>query len=147
MNRSNQLILYVEDDENDAFLFRHACKKAAIEHEIVVFSDGSSAIDYLSGIGSYADRATHQLPLLLLLDLNMPGVVSGWDVLKWVRNTSSVATLITLILTSSNQAADIRRAYLEGANGYLVKPIDVDERIDMVRAIRDFWIIQNRTIQ
>ena len=146
MNRSNQVIVYVEDDENDAFLFRHACKKAAVQHEIVVFCNGKSAIDYLSGVGPYADRAAHPLPFLLLLDLNMPGVVSGWDVLKWVRNSPSISTLITVILTSSNQTSDIRRAYMEGANAYLVKPIDIDERIVMVRAIKDFWLFQNRAI-
>jgi two-component system response regulator len=79
----------------------------------------------------------------MLLDLNMPGI-SGLDVLKWIRTTPSVSTLPVLVLTSSNRKGDVDRAYLQGANGYLVKPNNVDEMVAMARAINDYWLIQNR---
>jgi CheY-like chemotaxis protein len=65
-------------------------------------------------------------------------------VLKWIRGTPSMCTLIVLMLTSSNQDTDIHRAYAQGANGYLVKPGDIGAIIPMARAIKDYWLTQNR---
>jgi CheY-like chemotaxis protein len=65
-------------------------------------------------------------------------------VLKWIRTTPGLSTLVVVMLTSSNQEADIHRAYLQGANGYLVKPNKIEELVSMVRAIKDFWLVQNR---
>jgi CheY-like chemotaxis protein len=141
---SPRVILYAEDDDNDAFLVQHAFEKAGIAHPVVVVSSGSEAIQYLSGDGIYADRSRYPLPWLVLLDLNMPGV-SGLDVLKWIRVTPSLSTLITIVLSSSNQDMDIHRSYLQGANGYLVKPAKIEEMITMARSIRDYWITQNRS--
>jgi CheY-like chemotaxis protein len=137
------VILYAEDDESDAFLFQHAFKNAGISQRLVVVPGGREAIDYLSGEGAYADRVRHPLPCLALLDLKMPGV-SGLEVLKWIRATPRVSTLITLMLTSSNQDTDIHRAYIQGANGFLVKPGKIEEIEAMVRAIKDYWLGQNR---
>lgn len=136
------LILYAEDDENDAFLVQHAFTKAGINSQLIVVNSGKAVIEYLSGHAETPDPST-PLPRLILLDLNMPGT-SGLEVLKWIRNTPQLSTLVVVMLTSSNQEADIHRAYIQGANGYLVKPSKVDELIVMVKAIKDFWLLQNR---
>lgn len=141
--QSNDVILYAEDEETDAFFVQRAFNKTGITQRLVVVPSGQHAIDYLAGKGDYADRTRHPLPSLVLLDLNMPGV-SGLDVLKWIRATPSVCTLITLVLTSSNQDIDVHRAYQQGANGYLVKPGDVDSILPIARAIKDYWLTQNR---
>ncbi|MGH7971448.1 MAG: response regulator [Limisphaerales bacterium] len=143
MNQINHLILFAEDDENDAFLFKLAFKRAGVNHLFVVVPNGQAAIDYLSGAGTYADRSQNPLPSLVLLDLNMPRV-SGLEVLKWIRSTSGVCTLISVMLSSSNQDADIHRAYLAGANGYLVKPANIEAIVEMAKAIKDYWLGQNR---
>ena len=143
MNPSKKVILYAEDNDSDAFLITIAFKKAGIEHDLEVVPNGQTAIQYLSGEGKYADRAQYPLPSLVLLDLNMPGV-SGLEVLKWIRTTPSVCTLVAVMLTSSNQDADIHRAYTQGANGYLVKPGSIDAIIAMAQAIKDYWLTQNR---
>ena len=143
MNPSKKVILYAEDNDSDAFLIAHAFKKAGIEHRLEVVPNGQTAIQYLAGEGEYADRAQHPLPSLVLLDLNMPGV-SGLEVLKWIRTTPSVCTLVAVMLTSSNQDADIHRAYAQGANGYLVKPGSIDAIVAMAHAIKDYWLTQNR---
>jgi CheY-like chemotaxis protein len=143
MNPSKKVILYAEDNDSDAFLITHAFKKAGIEHAVVVVPNGQAAIQYLSGEGEYADRERYPLPSLVLLDLNMPGV-SGLEVLKWIRTTPSVCTLVAVMLTSSNQDTDIHRAYMQGANGYLVKPGSLDAIISMAQSIKDYWLTQNR---
>jgi CheY-like chemotaxis protein len=119
-------------------------KQAGINHRLVVVSSGKAAIEYLSGDGAYADRVQHPLPSLALLDVKMPGI-SGLDVLKWIRTTPGVCTLVAVMLTSSNQDADIHRAYLQGANGYLVKPGNLEAIVTLARAIKDYWLVQNRS--
>jgi len=136
-------ILYAEDDENDALLANYAFEKAEILNPLVVVSDGKAAIEYLAGTGQYANRTEYPLPCLILLDLKLPRV-SGLEVLKWIRSQPSVCTLPVLILTSSNQDGDVHRAYILGANGYLMKPSKTDEMLVMAKGIRDFWLILNR---
>jgi CheY-like chemotaxis protein len=133
---TSDVILYAEDDENDAFLIERAFRKAEIPNRLVVVPDGSAAIDYLAGQGKYAARVGHPLPGLVLLDLNLPGK-SGLEVLKWIRTHPPVCLLVVVVLTSSNQESDMHRAYLQGANGYLVKLSNPDEMLTMAKAIKD----------
>ena len=135
-------VLYAEDEEDDVFLLRHAFKEAGISNALTSVPDGEAALQYLSGSGDYSDRSRYPLPILLLLDVNMP-MVSGLEVLQWVRAQPSLRLLPVLILSSSSQDSDVRRAYELGANGYLVKPSALEALLNTSRAIRDFWLIQN----
>ena len=139
-------VLYAEDEDNDAFFLKRAFDVAIVAHPLVVVPDGQVAIDYCSGAGRYSNRDEFPLPCLLLLDLNMPKK-TGLEVLKWIRNSPTVSTLPVIILTSSLQDEDVHRAYLQGANAYLVKPSNPDELIAMAKTIKDFWLTQNRTAE
>ena len=134
-------ILLVEDEEGDVFFMRQAMQKAGVLDSLQVASDGRQAIDYLKGNGKFANREEFPLPCLVLLDLKLPRVM-GLDVLKWIREQPEVATIV-VILTSSQEQADIATAYRLGANGYLVKPSDVSQLTDLAKSIKDFWLTQN----
>lgn len=134
-------ILQVEDDANDVFLLQHAMKAAGVENPIQVVTDGQQAIDYLSGEGAYADREKFPLPCLVLMDLKLPYVM-GLEVLKWIRLQPGPA-LIVIMLTASAEDADIGCAYRLGANAFLTKPSMASSLVEMARAIKDFWLIQN----
>lgn len=136
-------VLYAEDEANDAFFLQRAFARAGVEQKLIVVPDGQEAIDYFSGAGAYSNRDEHPLPCLLLLDLNMPRK-SGMDVLKWVRSDPRFSTLPVIVLTSSLHDADIHRAYIQGANAYLVKPTDPGELVPTVKTIKDFWLTRNR---
>jgi CheY-like chemotaxis protein len=140
--RAKRPIVYAEDDENDAILFKRAFKEAQIHNPLLVFADGNTLIEYLAGKGSYGNREKYPLPCLILLDLKMPGK-SGLEALKWIRARPSVSTLPVLMLTSSSQDGDVHRSYLQGANGYLVKPNKMDDVLAMARAIKDYWLNLN----
>jgi CheY-like chemotaxis protein len=137
-------ILYAEDEEDDAIFMERAFKQAGISHRLIIVPDGQEAIDYCAGAGSYFDREEHPLPCIVLLDLNLPKK-SGLEVLKFIRSTPPISTLPVIVITSSLQDADIHRAYLQGANAYLVKPSRPAELVTTVKTIKDFWLAQNRT--
>lgn len=119
-------VLYAEDDENDAFFMRRAFAKMDARHSLCVVPDGRRAIEYLSAEGPYADRTKFPFPTLLLLDIKMP-MVSGLEVLKWVRARPEFSELRVVMLTSSTQPADVAFCAAHGANAYLVKSSNADE--------------------
>src|SRR5882724_11196821 len=110
-------ILLVEDEENDVFFFKHAMQKEGLTNSLHIAVDGQQAIDYLQGAGKFADREKFPLPCLVLLDLKLPFVM-GLDVLKWIRQRPELSPVV-IILSSSQQNADISTAYRLGANAYL----------------------------
>ncbi len=146
MNTADHIILYAEDDDNDALLLQIAFVQAGIARRLVIVEDGNSAIEYIAGTGAYADRVKHPPPCLVLLDLNMPGLSSGIEVLKWIRKTPSACALPVIVLSSSNQEGDFHRAYIQGANGYLVKPSRIEDMVTMAKSLNDYWLVQNRGI-
>lgn len=136
-------ILYIDDEPDDIFFMIRACKRAGIEEPIETITKASEAIAYLSGTGKYSDRIRYPMPRLVLLDLNMPEI-SGFDMLKWIRTTAGMSRLPVLVLTSSSQESDIRRAQSLGANGYLVKPGSMQEFVRMIKAMKDYWLACDR---
>src|ERR1041385_3660353 len=114
-------ILLAEDNPDDVLLTQLALQKARLVNPLHVARDGEEAIAYLAGTGIYADREQYPLPILLLLDLNMPKV-TGFEVLEWLREHSFEHHLSVAILTDSDSGPDMRRAYELGADSYLIKP-------------------------
>src|SRR5512142_1841788 len=98
---SPDTILYAEDEPTDIYFLERAFKHASVPHSLKSVVDGQAAIDYLSGVGPYADRDLHPLPCLILLDINMPRK-SGLGVLEWIRQQPQLKGVPVLILTSSS---------------------------------------------
>jgi CheY-like chemotaxis protein len=135
-------ILIVEDNPDDVFFMRRACKAANIQNPIQVAADGQEAIEYLAGEGKFSDRKQFPVPCLVLLDLKLPRK-TGQQVLTWIRHQRHYATLIVIALTTSREPKDISSIYGAGANAYLVKPSSPAALAEMMTAIRAFWISQN----
>src|SRR5437660_6777577 len=128
-------IVYVEDDENDVMLLRHALRKAGIEAPIRHLCDGEAALQYLGGQGKYRDRARYPLPNLMLLDIKMP-VMDGLSVLKWIRKQPQLQSLVVIVFSSSDLESDVRHAYECGANSYVVKPNGLESEVGLVRSFQ-----------
>lgn len=135
-------VLHVEDDSNDVLLFQHACQKAGVPLSLQNVTDGDEAIAYLEGSAKFKNRQEHPLPRLVLLDLKMPRI-SGFEVLLWMRKDEKFRGLPVVVLTSSNHAADVERAYQVGANSYLVKPVDFNGLVEMAKSIHQYWLTLN----
>lgn len=142
MSTTSSTILLVEDDPNDALLMRRALRRANLENHVQTLQDGEVAILYLSGQEPYADRAQYPLPVLAVLDLKLPRK-SGLEVLAWVRQQEKIRRLPVVIFTSSTEKSDVNRAYDLGVNSYLVKPVNFDALVDMVKMLDMYWLTFN----
>lgn len=140
--RRRDTILLVEDNPDDVLFMRRASSQADIKLPINVVEDGQAAIDYLEGSGKYADRETFPIPSLVLLDLKLP-YKNGLQVLQWIRQCHSLRGLPVIMFTTSAEASDVERSYCLGANGYLVKPANMNELISILKALRVFWLEYN----
>ncbi len=133
--RPRGVVLIVDDDTNDIELMRLAFEKASAPCELVAVQDGTEAIKYLSGEGQYSDRRVFPMPLLVLLDLNMPRV-NGFEVLAWVQKHAENSTFpLVITLSYSHLENDIRKAYELGTSAFIAKPVDLDSSVSLVRLL------------
>jgi CheY-like chemotaxis protein len=121
MNEAIRQILLIEDNHDDVFLMRRAVRKATVPWQLNVASDGQAALDYLHGTGDFADRNQFPFPSLVFLDLKLP-YVSGFDVLTSMKTDEKLKDVPVVVLTSSPEERDQRRAMQLGAEAYLIKP-------------------------
>jgi len=133
------IVLYVEDEEIDRFLMERAFGKAGLGTCLRMVNDGQAAIDYLSGLGAYADRERYPLPTLVLLDLNLPEV-SGFEVLTWIRAQPSYTHLPVVIFSSSEREDDQVRSRLLGASEFVKKPGSGLSFLEVVRQLNEHWM-------
>src|ERR1051325_1721023 len=134
-------LLLVDDEENDLALLEMAAREAQFPSRLQKCSSGAAAIAYLEGTDAFATREEFPLPAGLLLDLNMPGK-NGFDVLDWVRGHQELSHITLIVLSGSDLAADVERAFDLGAHAYLVKSPSHHERVAMFRCLRD-WLGMN----
>ena len=137
----NETILLVDDSENDLILMRRAFQKAEFNNPLREVRNGEEAIAYLKGEGVYDDRDQFPIPVVMLLDLNMPRL-NGFEVLAWVQTQPALKHLSIIILTASLRMEDVERAYDLGAHSFLVKPPSLEKLVAMIRCLRD-WLQYN----
>jgi len=144
MTAMSKTILLVEDNPDDAKLTLRAFKRNNMLNPIVVAQDGVEALDYLFGRGIYADRASHPLPTLVILDLKLPKL-DGIGVLKAIRADARTKLLPVVILTSSKEEDDLAQTYKLGANSYVRKPVDFAEFMEAVKVLGVYWLMMNQS--
>jgi chemotaxis family two-component system response regulator Rcp1 len=133
-NRSLNLLL-VEDSPADAMLMESVLEEVGGEFQLNVAHNGEEAIQHLlRHAATEADR-----PDLILLDLNLPRM-NGHDVLKFLKADLLLQSIPVIVLSGSESPADIALAYRQGASSYLTKPSDIDRTVEMVRAIKRYWL-------
>jgi two-component system response regulator len=135
-------ILVVDDSEADLFLAQRALERSGIPCDVVVAAGGEQALDYLFARGPQAGRDPSELPAVALLDLKMSRV-DGFEVLRRVREHPSTRFLPVVMLTGSDEEADLVQSYAEGCNAYVTKPVDFDRFAEVVRELATFWLQVN----
>src|SRR5882724_10619772 len=139
MDDNRFTVLLVEDDLNDIFLVKRAFKMAHLPEPLQVVTDGQEAINYLKGEGKYTDRQGYPLPKLIVMDIKMPRR-TRFEVLEWVKGDRRPLRRIPIVIvSSSDNPADINRAYELGANAYMVKPVSFKAVEHLFNAITQYW--------
>jgi two-component system, chemotaxis family, response regulator Rcp1 len=124
-------ILLVEDSEADVWLFQEAFAALNVQHDLEIAHDGEHAIALLEDVEQFSP------PDLILLDLNMPKI-DGFQVLSFVRNERHLCTIPVIVLSSSRDQRDVRRAHELGANSFVCK--SVDDFSDLVGDFNRYWL-------
>lgn len=122
-------ITMVEDDIGHARLIEKNIRRAGINNAIKHFTDGQSALDHL-----FAAEQRGEAPLLVLLDLNLPDM-SGTDVLAKLKGDDSLRRTPVVVLTTTDDKAEIQRCYDLGCNVYMTKPVDYESFAQAIRQL------------
>lgn len=141
-DRSLPTVLLIEDEASDVTLLLRGFERAQVLNPIVHLKDGDEALAYFAGVGQYSDRTKHPLPVLILLDLKLPGM-TGLQLLQWLRTQREIRRIPVVVLTMDGTPSSVNAAYDLGANSYLVKPGDPAKIAKMVASIQHYWIELN----
>ena len=129
-------ILLVEDNEGDIVLTLEALNEAKVSTGIEVVKNGEAALQYLRKEGIYKNKET---PDLILLDINLPKI-NGLEVLIEIKKDVDLMIIPVVMLTTSDSERDIMESYQHHANCFISKPVNYQEFIDAVYAIKNFWL-------
>ena|SRR5690554_210313 len=129
-------ILLIEDNEGDILLTTEAFEDAKILNTLSIARDGQEAIHFLEKKGSFSDANT---PDLILLDVNLPKK-NGHEVLQYIKSSKVLKHIPVIMLTTSVSEKDIAKSYENHANCYITKPVEVDDFLNVIASIENFWI-------
>jgi CheY-like chemotaxis protein len=131
-------ILIVDDNPEDSELLQRFLRKKGVANPVRVLADGLAAIDYLHGREPYSNRLLNPLPMLVFLDISMPGK-NGYDVLEWLKAHSEVSIPYLVIYTQAIGFKELERCYLLGAGSFLLKQTMEEQFRDLVVRYPDVW--------
>jgi CheY-like chemotaxis protein len=137
----SRTILLVEDDPADAHLVGLAFAENRTDTQMHHVFDGLEALNFLRRTGERFLNAPR--PDLILLDLNMPRM-DGREFLAALKDIPELTDIPVVILTTSDVERDVVASYQLGASGYLVKPVDIDDFVDSIRRLEDYWFSLSR---
>ena len=135
-------VLLVEDNCDDKELILRIFKKNNLEKVIFAVNNGAEALDFLFCRGKYIENSFKKQPVLILLDLSLPGI-TGFEVLKSLRKNDRTYLIPVVILTSSNKSQDIINAYNLRANSYIYKPSDISKFNETLEQLILYWLNLN----
>jgi CheY-like chemotaxis protein len=129
----------IEDDDGHARLIERNIRRSGVNNEIVAFTDGTSAVNYLFGKdGSGLERKGQAL--LILLDLNLPDT-SGIEILRQVKENKYLKSTPVVVLTTTDDSHEIKRCYELGCNVYITKPVNYESFANAIRQLGLFFSV------
>ena len=135
---SSQAILVVEDSDEDYEATQRAFVKSGLRNSIYRCEDGDEALDYLYRREKFESPEASPRPGIILLDLNLPGT-DGREVLRDIKSDTSLRSIPVVVLTTSDDEQDIQQCYADGANSYILKPVDLPGFLEAIQRLRDYW--------
>ncbi len=129
-------VLHVEDNPDDVELTKVAFNEIGFPYKVMVVTDGARALDFLFARGEFASRDKRDTPALVLLDLNLPKV-HGLEILRQMKADTLLRNVLVVVLTSSSEEKDRKRAAELGTNLYIQKPVNFDDFAVVARQIEN----------
>lgn len=133
MKITNKPILLVEDDQVDTMTVMRALKEIHVTNPLVHLENGEEAVRYLR------DPASEK-PCIILLDLNMP-IMNGIEFLQVVKHDDQLKRIPIVVLTTSEEQQDKVNSFNLGVAGYMAKPVDYRQFVEVMRSIDAYWTI------
>ncbi len=130
-------IVMIEDDDGHARLIERNIRRAGVTNEIIHLSDGATTYTYFNELKAQPADVT---PNLVLLDLNLPDV-SGIEILEYLKNDGHLKVTPVVVLTTTDNQAEIQRCYDLGCNVYITKPVDYQQFATAVRQLGLFFSV------
>ena len=128
--RNSKPILLIEDDDVDAMTVTRALKDLKVVNQLVRTADGEQALEHLRS-------ESNKEPCLILLDLNMPKM-NGIEFLKIAKADGALKQIPVVVLTTSKDEQDVVESFKLGAAGYMVKSVDYEKFVEVIRAIDQY---------
>ena len=126
-------ILLVEDDRVDQITVRRALKDINVTNLLIIVSNGEEALEFLR-------NEKNEKPGIILLDLNMPKM-NGIEFLKVAKQDNALKRIPVVVLTTSKQDQDKIESFNLGVAGYMIKPVDYIQFVDVIRTINMYWTL------
>jgi CheY-like chemotaxis protein len=130
---TNKPILLVEDDQVDTMTVKRALKEIHVTNPLVHVENGEEAVNYLRD-------SQHEKPCIMLLDLNMP-IMNGIEFLQVVKHDDQLRRIPVVVLTTSEEQQDKVSSFNLGVAGYMAKPVDYRQFVEVMRSIDAYWTI------
>jgi len=131
-------VLLVEDNPGDVRLTQEALREGKVAVNLNVARDGIEAVDFLYRRGKFEDAPR---PELILLDLNLPRR-NGREVLSQIKTDPDLRSIPIVVMTTSSADQDVETAYSLNANCFMTKPLELEDYMNMIHSIEDFWFTQ-----
>ncbi len=135
-------ILLVEDNPRDAELTIRALKKRNLANSLYHVEDGVDALDFLFARGKFTGRDINDAPKVVLLDLKLPRI-DGLEVLAALKADERTQSIPVVVVTSSAEDPDVKKAYQLGANSYVIKPVQFDAFLEAMVKVGIYWLMVN----
>ncbi len=129
--RNKKTILLVEDDKVDVMTVKRACRDIKLTNPVDVVGNGEEALEYLR-------NPDNEFPCIILLDLNMPKM-NGIEFLAVAKKDDAIKSIPVIVLTTSHEDQDRIASFNLGVAGYMLKPVNYQQFIEVVRTIDMYW--------
>ncbi len=133
MMRSKRPILLIEDDQVDAMTVKRSLREINVVNQLLVAGNGEEGLQFLG-------NPDQEKPCIILLDLNMPKM-NGIEFLQIVKNDARFKRIPVVVLTTSRNEQDRVESFNLGVAGYMVKPVDYQQFVDVVKTINLYWTL------
>lgn len=132
-------IIMIEDDEGHARLIERNIRRSGVNNEILPFSNGTDALNYL--FGNDGTGAVHKgRAFLILLDLNLPDM-TGIEILRQIKENRHLKSAPVVVLTTTDDSQEIKRCYELGCNVYITKPVNYESFANAIRQLGLFFSV------